>query len=218
VTGLGRFARGRRPDRNPLRRASDVIETAMLAVLVVAFTAAAPFAVQQSGAWMYATQHQAQLTQQAARHQVTALVLPWPKGSPVDSGRTAGVVQVLARWTAPDGTVVTGQVPEPPGTAPGATVPVWVTADGQLASEPLRDSQVAGAVFLTQMLSVLGLAVLVTGVGALGRRALDKRRMAAWDAEWRVTGPRWTTRTLCPAGVADVIDQLGEALAVRAAG
>jgi hypothetical protein len=26
------------------------------------------------------------------------------------------------------------------------------------------------------------------------RWTLDKRRIAAWDAEWRSTGPRWTTR------------------------
>jgi hypothetical protein len=31
-------------------------------------------------------------------------------------------------------------------------------------------------------------------IGVLGRRALDKRRMAAWDADWRATGPRWTAR------------------------
>ena len=26
----------------------------------------------------------------------------------------------------------------------------------------------------------------------LGQYALDRRRMRAWDAEWRATGPRWT--------------------------
>jgi hypothetical protein len=25
-------------------------------------------------------------------------------------------------------------------------------------------------------------------------RALDKCRMAAWESDWRATGPRWTTR------------------------
>jgi hypothetical protein len=35
---------------------------------------------------------------------------------------------------------------------------------------------------------------VVIVIGALGRRALDKRRMAAWDADWRATGPRWTAR------------------------
>ena len=39
VTRLGRFARGVRPDRNPLRRSSDRLETAVLALLVIAFLA-----------------------------------------------------------------------------------------------------------------------------------------------------------------------------------
>ena len=37
-----------------------------------------------------------------------------------------------------------------------------------------------------------GAAVAVTGF--LARRALDRRRLAAWDAEWSRTGPQWTGR------------------------
>jgi hypothetical protein len=31
-------------------------------------------------------------------------------------------------------------------------------------------------------------------IGMLVRRALDRRRMAAWDRDWLATGPRWTPR------------------------
>jgi hypothetical protein len=171
-----------------------VIETAMLVVLITGFAAAAPFVVRQSGAWMHAAAHRVQLAQEADRHQVTALVLTLAPGSQPDGWDTAAAAAVPARWTAPNGRVITGTIPEPVGTAAGATVQVWVTADGQLTTEPLQDSQVAGQVLLTQLLSVLGLAVVVIVIGALGRRALDKRRMAAWDADWRATGPRWTAR------------------------
>jgi len=191
---LGRFARGRRLDRNPLRRSSDVIETAMLAFLVLVFALGAPVVVQQSGAWMQAPAHRAQLEQQATRHQVTAVVLKPASGAQVGAWGATDA-WVLARWTTPAGQVVTGQVVEPPGSAAGATVPVWVTRDGQPANQPLLDSQVAGQVFLTQVLSVFTFLILVTVIGALGRQALDKRRMAAWDADWRATGPRWTART-----------------------
>jgi hypothetical protein len=194
MTWLARFARGRRPDRNPLRRGCDLFETAMLAVLVAAFFVAAPFAAQLSGAWMHATARQTQLAQQAAWHQVTALVLKPAPGSQV-GGWGAADAPVLARWTAPDGRVVTGKVVEPPGTVAGAGVPVWITRDGRLTGAPLLDSQVSDLVHVTQTLSVLGLAIALTVTGALGRRALDKRRMAAWDADWRATGPRWTART-----------------------
>ena len=193
VTWLGRFARGRRPDRNPLRRPSDLVETAMLAFLVLVFALAAPIAVQQSGAWTHAAAHRAQLEQQAARHQVTALVLKPTSGAQVGAWGATDA-WVLARWTTPDGKVVTGKVLGPLGSFAGATVRVWVTRDGQPANQPLLDSQVAGQVFLTQVLSVYALAILVTIIGVLGRRALDKRRIAAWDADWRATGPRWTAR------------------------
>lgn len=193
MTPLWRFARGRRPDHNPLRRASDLIETAMLAVLVVAFLVAAPFAAQLSGAWMHATSRQTQLTQQAAWHQVQAVVLKPAPGSQAGGWGVADA-PVLARWTAPDGQVITDKVPEPPGTVAGARVPVWVTRDGRLTGPPLLDSQVSDLVVVTETLSVLGLAITLTVSGALGRWALDKRRMAAWDADWRATGPRWTAR------------------------
>jgi hypothetical protein len=35
-------------------------------------------------------------------------------------------------------------------------------------------------------------AVLVCA-GALGLQAVDRRRLAAWDAEWQTTGPQWTS-------------------------
>jgi len=41
---------------------------------------------------------------------------------------------------------------------------------------------------------VIALGTVLATIGLLARRTLDKRRMAAWDAEWRATGPRWTTR------------------------
>jgi hypothetical protein len=47
---LARLLRGRRLDRNPLRRGSDRAETVVLGVLLAAFLAAAPFAAQAAGA------------------------------------------------------------------------------------------------------------------------------------------------------------------------
>jgi hypothetical protein len=37
-----------------------------------------------------------------------------------------------------------------------------------------------------------GMALLIVYV--LGRLALDRRRLAAWESAWALTGPRWTTR------------------------
>jgi hypothetical protein len=194
VSRLVRFVRGRRPDRNPLRRASDRVETALLALLVVAFLAAAPFTALAGAAWAHARAHEAQLTEQASWHQVPALVLTVTSGVR-DGGGYAGLeTQAQARWRAPDGKVVTREIPVMPGTVAGATVRLWMTSDGQLTDAPLQNSQVAGDVAFAGTVSVIALATLLAIAGMLARRALDRRRMAAWDAEWRVTGPRWTTR------------------------
>ena len=190
VTRTGRFVRGRRPDRNPLRRGSDRMETAVLAVLVIVFLVAAPFTALASGSWTLARAHQAQLAERASSYEVPALVLKLE----APSGGAYGDPSAHARWTAHDGKVVTGDIAVPLGAAVGSTQWLWTTADGRLTDPPLEDSQVTGQAYFAEGFSVFTLAVLVTITGLLARRTLDKRRMAAWDTEWRATGPRWTTR------------------------
>lgn len=46
--------------------------------------------------------------------------------------------------------------------------------------------------------AVLLLALLLLGAGRAAHRALDRRRLGAWEADWSVTGPRWTSRRLLP--------------------
>jgi len=191
VSRLGRFMRGRRPDRNPLRRGSDRAETVVLTVLVIAFLAGAPFAAQATGAWAHAIAHRVQVTQQASWHQATAVLL---NAAPAGPANTGFLPEVQARWTAPDGKTATGQVSVQPGTRAGTTVPVWTTRDGQLTNPPLQDSQVTQQTDFAEIAGVLALAITLTITGLLTRRTLDKRRMAAWDADWRTTEPRWTTR------------------------
>lgn len=191
LSWVGRFVRARRLDRNPLRRASDRVETALLAALVIAFAAAVPFAVGACGAWTRAVSERVQAEQRATRQEVTAVLLEGASDR-VTEGDV--FLQEPARWTAPDGTRVTGQVEVPAGTAAGATVRVWVTRDGQVTGAPLLDSEVSGNVALAEVGAGAGLAVVLLLAGWLARRALDTRRMRAWEAEWRAAGPRWTTR------------------------
>jgi hypothetical protein len=87
---------------------------------------------------------------------------------------------------------VTGEVPVPAGTAAGTAVRVWTTRDGQLTGPPLKDTQVTGQAALAATFGVIVLAAALAVTGVLARRALDKRRMAAWDADWQATGRRWT--------------------------
>jgi hypothetical protein len=102
--------------------------------------------------------------------------------------------QARARWRAPDGHEVTHEVPVPSDTVVGGKLPVWTDRTGDLATDPLTDSQVAGQTAAGEALGVVAAAGALTLAGSLALWALNKRRMAAWDADWHATGPRWTTR------------------------
>lgn len=195
VTWLSRFVRGRRPDRNPLRRACDRVETAVLAVLVIAFLAGAPFTALAAAGWALARGHQVEVTEQSSWHQVTAVVLNVSTGVQGGAGYGAPTSQAQARWTAPDGKAVTGEISVTPGTGAGAAVQLWTTDDGQQTGPPLQQSQVTGQAYFDAAFSVIVLAALLAITWLLTCWVLGRRRMAAWEAEWRATGPRWTART-----------------------
>jgi hypothetical protein len=190
VACLGRLIRGRRPDRNPLRRGSDRLETAVLGVLLVAFLAGAPFVAHAAGSWTYATSAREAQAQQTALRQVRATLLqaaaPW--------SISEGGAEAQARWKAPDGQTRTGQVFAASGAPAGSTVTVWVNQAGRLTDSPLQHSQVTGRSDMARVLAVVALAVTLIIVGWSARWALDRRRLAAWGAEWLATGPRWSSR------------------------
>jgi len=187
-TRLGRWWRGWRPDRNPLRRRSDRAETLILGVLVAASLAGAPLAAHAAASWTYATSAREAHAQQAALHQVPATLL--------EPAQPLGVynAEASARWRAPDGHMVTGQVPVPVDAAAGSTVMVWTDQAGQLTASPLDASQVASRAELSEVLAVAGLAVVLIVVGGLVHWALVLRRLAAWEADWLAKGPRWSPR------------------------
>lgn len=191
-TAVGRFARGRRLDRNPLRRTGDRAETVMLAVVVIAFLVLAPLAALTAGAWAHAAAQRAETAQAASRWQVTAVIVTVPEPD-MSSADLASVTE--ARWTAPDGTVVTREMNVPDGMNAGATLRLWTTSSGQLTSHPLNRAQVQYFWLLGTGAGVAAVALVLALAGVAARWALDRRRMAAWAAAWQSTGPRWTTRT-----------------------
>ena len=85
----------------------------------------------------------------------------------------------------------TGPVFVPGGTAAaGSTVMIWTDQAGQPTGPRLLHSQITGRMYLSEALAVAALAVALITVGAVARWALDRRRLAAWDAEWLSAGPR----------------------------
>lgn len=189
---LGRLLRGRRFDRNPLRRTSDRAETAILAGALIALLAGAPFAAFAGGDFAHHLALANQQREQATERPVTAVTL---EAAPQPQQSRVAYVDVPAHWTAPDGQQVADDIPVPPGTPAGAREPAWTTLDGQLAAPPLLDSQVDDLTTLGQATSVVALVVTLTLGWAGARRALDRRRFAAWDADWQAIDHRGTRRT-----------------------
>ena len=50
----------------------------------------------------------------------------------------------------------------------------------------LSQGQLTGGVFLVVTMTMFATAFVVLGAAMLARRSLDRHRMRAWDAEWRV--------------------------------
>jgi len=57
---------------------------------------------------------------------------------------------------------------------------------------PMDHRVVVGNVWLAVMMTCLVSWVLLLAAGTLAHRALDHRRLSAWEAEWRTSGPKWS--------------------------
>jgi hypothetical protein len=183
-----RFARALALDRNPLRRASDRAEAWIRAGLVVAFLIGGPIGAVAVGLW---TAHAADAGTSARPHAVHAVLLQ-PATAP--KGRATGVhptrVLVRARWQNSDSTTGTGKVAAPSGTAAGTAVTVWLDTAGRVTGPPPNDSP-AGSVLTAIITLATMILMLLIGLRLI-RQFFDWRRLAAWDADWRTIGPRWT--------------------------
>jgi len=188
VTRRRRLWRGLWPGRNPLRRTCDRVEAAFAAGLLATFLIAAPLLALFAGQWAYGTSVRAQRAAIAARHLVPATLLAGAQAQTIYC-----CTKVRARWTAPDGTKRAGWVRAPASAWAGGTVRLWVDRSGRLTDPPLTTSQVTNRTILAAVGAPTAAAIALLGAGVLARWVLDRRRLAAWDAEWRVTGPRWTS-------------------------
>jgi hypothetical protein len=185
VTRLGILWRELRPDRNPLRRACDRAEAALLVGLLAAFVIGVPLAAVFAGG----SQYRAERARQASWHQVPAVLL-----APAPDHRHAGYEAVLATWTAPGGAQRAGRILAPADTPLGGTVTVWVDGSGRPAGLPLQRGQLIGEAIIVAAVAATAVGLPLLCTAALARRALARRRLAVWEAEWRATGPRWTSQ------------------------
>jgi len=181
-----RRVRGWWPDRNPLRRRCDRAEAAIVTVLVAVFLAGAPLMALAAGRQAH-DRGQPEHGQLAGWHQVPAVLRTATTRRFAPSPALA-----WAQWTAPGGVKHTGRVLAPAGFSAGAVVPVWVDAAGRLAGPPPQPGQQDSRALADRMVAVLLLAELLWGAGLAARSVVDRCRLAAWGAEWRAIGPKWS--------------------------
>ncbi len=186
MTRLVRWLAG----RNTLRRPIDRIEGALLVALSAAFLVAVAVASILS-----AHTYQSQRIASVGLRPVVAVLIQ--AGPFYASGGEVG--QTEARWRDPgggeqSGVLTTVTAPGIIGAAVGTRIPVWLDRSDQPAAAP------GGQVAMIINALAVGAAV-VGGAGiallicyALGRLVLERRRLAAWESAWSLTGPRWTTR------------------------
>jgi hypothetical protein len=190
---LARLARWAGFDRNPLRRGTDRIEAVLRLVMMVMLVAAVPAAAVVAGqrADHYALNRAH--AQQAANHLVTAVLLQQaPATGTLDPYTSVQTTWVLARWQPPGLPSRTGEVLATVGARAGSTVRTWIDPSGAVTSPPLSHRDITGQVCIAVIATCLVSWLALLASGALVRQALDRRRLNAWEAEWRASGPRWS--------------------------
>lgn len=176
--------------RNALRRPVDRIEGAVLVAFSAAFLVAIVVA-SILGAHTYLSERAASV---GLRPAAAVLIQTGPV-----YGSMAQLGWAEARWPGPGGAeesglLTTATTPGIIGATAGARIPVWLDRAGQPVAPP------GGQV--TMIINALAVGAAVAGGAgiallisyALCRLALDRRRLAAWESAWSLTGPRWTTR------------------------
>ncbi len=182
-------------DGNPLRRGTDRVEAVLRLILVILFVAAVPAAAVAVGRQAdHLTLDRAQ-AQRSANHLVTAVLLrDAPATGTPDPYSSVEGSWVPARWQRAGGPARTGLVFAVAGARKGSTVRVWTDPAGAITRPPLGHREVVGDVCLAVIATCLVSGLVLLAAWTLGRRALDRRRLSAWEAEWRASGPLWTGR------------------------
>jgi len=190
---LARMARWLGFDRNPLRRGTDRVEAVLRLVLVILLVVVIPAAAVAAGRWADRQALRQAQAERTADHQVTAVLLEnAPAIGAPDPYTSVQTAWVRARWQPPGQPPRTGEVMAVVGARQGSTVRTWIDRSGAVADPPMEHRVIAGYICFAVMITcVLSWLVLLAAV-LLVRRVLDRRRLNAWEAEWRAGGPLWS--------------------------
>ncbi|MDQ0785597.1 hypothetical protein QFZ64_001094 [Streptomyces sp. B3I8] len=167
--------------RNPLRRRSDSVEAW---VVLIAWTVTVAGGVLAGLAATH-TVARTLARERAEWRPAVARLLENAPASAADGAR----VWARARWTAPDGSVRTGQARVQVGSARGTPVPVWTDTAGLLVGKPPSAATAATRAALIGALTGAAAATVPLVGGRLLRGRLERRRLDRWDEDWARFGP-----------------------------
>ncbi|WP_329000965.1 hypothetical protein OHA18_41860 [Kribbella sp. NBC_00709] len=176
--------------RNPLRRSTDRIETALLwctlvaALLLIPVGAAVGTGVQNS-------LDASAARQRAVLHQVQARTLESSERQ-VPAVQGDVLSQVPVSYVDPRGAEQRRMTSVVIGTKAGAEVTIWLDRSGNIVTAPLSKSDSAAFGGTAGFFTVLGGWLALWGVFNLARVPLNRRRSREWDAEWLAIAPRWS--------------------------
>lgn len=173
-----------------LRRASDRMEGIVVVVLLAAFGVAVSVAAI-TGMRFFQTQD----AQAARLSPAVAVVSP----SAAAAGDQLPANEATARWQAPDGRQMSGilttdTAPDIWGAPPGTRVTVWLTSSGVPVPAPPGPAAITLTALVIGGAEAGGAGIVLSICYLLCRVVLDHHRLAGWEADWELTGPRWTTR------------------------
>lgn len=185
--------------RNPLRRPTDLFEAWVAFAALACVLLVAPAIGCAAGLRVDGTLQRAAREQRQERYLVPAVVVR-PKPDPVVGADADPATprqapqrsQIVASWTAPDGSSHQGTVPaaeEPP--RPGDRFRIWTDTHGRLVGQPLDPSAASLHAGLAGLAAALGIAALVETVRRLVVRRLMHRRYIRLDRAWAAAGPDW---------------------------
>lgn len=190
---LARCARRLGLDRNPLRRRTDRVEAAIRLATIILLLVGVPIAaIAASRQADHLAMRQAH-AQAAVNHQVTAILLQQASATGIaDLYTSTQMIWVLARWQPPGQRPRSGEVLATAGARAGSTVTIWIDKSGAVASPPPDHRLIVGGVCIAVITISLVGSLLLLASNAPARRDLERRRLAAWGAEWRAVGPLWS--------------------------
>jgi hypothetical protein len=73
-------------------------------------------------------------------------------------------------------------------------VRTWIDRSGAVTAPPADHRVIVGSVFLAVMATCELSWLVLLAAAVLVRRALDRRRLNGWEADWRASGPLWSGR------------------------